>query len=346
MNNVAIIGASGYAGAELVRWVAGHPALSLAAITSDAEAGRRIGQLYPALAGATDATFIPVDVDAVASVASVVFLAVPHTAAMAVTPSLLEAGLTVIDLSADFRLVDADVYSRWYGVAHSAPHLLADAVYGLPEIDRMRLVGASLVAVPGCYPTATSLAAVPALEAGWWDGRPVHVDAKSGVSGAGRGLSAGTHFIAANESLSPYKVGVHRHTPEIEQVLSKAADSPVSVVFVPHLVPMSRGLLSTVYLGLAREVSQDEAVALYRDRFAGEPFVRVLDPGAMPSTAEVRGTNRAVIGVTVDERTGTLVAACAIDNLGKGASGQAVQCANAVLGLAETTGLDGLGPVV
>lgn len=346
MNKVAIIGASGYAGAELVRWVVGHPQLSLAAITSDAEAGSRVDRLYPALAGATDAAFIPVDVDAVVSAASLVFLAVPHTAAMAVTPSLLDAGLTVIDLSADFRLADAAVYARWYGVTHGAPHLLPDAVYGIPEVDRTRLAGASLVAVPGCYPTATSLAAVPALEAGLWDGRPIHVDAKSGVSGAGRGLSAGSHFIAANENISPYKVGAHRHTPEIEQVLSAAADSPVPVVFAPHLVPMSRGLLSTVYIGMGRDVSPDEAVGLYRERFAGEPFVRVLDVGEMPSTAEVRGTNRAVVGVTVDARTGTLVAVCAIDNLGKGASGQAVQCANAVLGLAETTGLDGLGPVV
>lgn len=346
MNKVAIIGASGYAGAELVRWVVGHPRLSLAAITSDAEAGGRVDRLYPALAGATDATFIPVDVDDVAEAASIVFLAVPHTAAMAVTPSLLDAGLTVIDLSADFRLADADVYAQWYGVPHSAPHLLSEAVYGLPEVERSRLAGAALVAVPGCYPTATSLAAVPALEAGLWDGRTIHVDAKSGVSGAGRGLSAGTHFVAVNESMSPYKVGTHRHTPEIEQVLTAAADSPVSVVFAPHLVPMSRGLLSTVYIGLARDVSPDDAVGVYRERFTGEPFVRVLDAGEMPSTAEVRGTNRAVIGVTVDARTNTLVAACAIDNLGKGASGQAVQCANAVLGLAETTGLDCLGPVV
>ena len=346
MKKVAIIGASGYTGAELVRWIVGHPELSLAAVTSDAEAGRRVAEVYPALAGATEAVFIPVDVDTVAAAASLAFLAVPHTAAMAVAPALLHAGVTVIDLSADFRLTDPDMYAQWYGVPHTAAHLLTEAVYGLPEIDRTRLAGASLVAVPGCYPTATSLATVPALEAGLWDGRPIHVDAKSGVSGAGRGLAAGTHFIAANETMSPYKIGAHRHTPEIEQVLSAAAGAPVPVVFAPHLVPMSRGLLSTVYIGLARDVSADEAVGLYRERFAGEPFVRVLDPGAMPSTAEVRGTNRAVIGVTVDARTGTLVAACAIDNLGKGASGQAVQCANAVLGLPETTGLDGLGPVV
>ncbi|MDZ4169910.1 MAG: N-acetyl-gamma-glutamyl-phosphate reductase [Coriobacteriia bacterium] len=345
--DVAVIGGSGYTGAELLRWILGHPEFALSLVTSDAEAGRPVAAIHPALAASTDAVFEPVDAATIASRAKLAFLAVPHTAAMAIVPSLLDAGLTVIDLSADFRLSDASIYEHWYGVTHAAPDLLAKAVYGLPEADRSGLLGAKLVAVPGCYPTATALAALPALEtAGLWDGRPVHVDAKSGVTGAGKGLSPGSHFVAANESVLPYKVGTHRHTPEIEQTLGRAANESVPVVFAPHLVPLSRGLLSTVYLGMAREICADEAVEMYRARYAGEPFVRVLEAGSMPSTAEVRGTNRAVIGVTVDERTSTLIAACALDNLGKGAASQAIQCANAVLGLPEDTGLTSIGPVI
>ncbi len=346
MVKVAVIGGSGYTGAELVRWIAGHPSFELALVTSDAEAGRAVVDLYPALAGVTDALFVPVDAERVAAEAQVAFLAVPHTASMAMVPTLLDAGVRVIDLSADFRLTDPAVYSAWYGVSHAVPELLDDAVYGLPELDRSGLSGARLVAVPGCYPTATALAAAPALEAGLWDGRPIHVDAKSGVSGAGRSCTPGTHFVAVNEAVAPYKVAAHRHTPEIEQVLARAAGGPVSVLFAPHLVPLTRGLLSTVYVGLAQEMSLEAAVELYRERYAGEPFVRVLDAGQMPSTGAVRGTNRAVIGLAVDGRTSTLVAACAIDNLGKGASGQAIQCANAVSGIPEETGLLSVGAVV
>lgn len=347
MIDVAVIGGSGYTGAELIRWVIGHSEFSLSMVTSDAEAGKPVAAVHPALAGETDATFEPVDATVIASRAKAAFLAVPHTAAMAIVPALLDAGLTVIDLSADFRLSEASTYEQWYGVTHQAPGLLADAVYGLPEAGRRGLSTARLIAVPGCYPTATALAALPALEVGdLWNGGALHVDAKSGVSGAGKGLAPGSHFIAANESVLPYKVGTHRHTPEIEQTLSRAAEEPVSVVFAPHLVPMSRGLLSTVYIGLKRELAATNAVELYRARYADEPFIRVLEAGSMPSTAEVRGTNRAVVGVTVDPRTNTLIAACAIDNLGKGAAGQAVQCANAAFGFPETTGLTGIGAVV
>jgi N-acetyl-gamma-glutamyl-phosphate reductase len=247
--------------------------------------------------------------------------------------------LTVIDLSADYRLVDPDVYALWYGTDHTSPDLLGEAVFGLPELDRTRLAGARLVACPGCYPTATTLAALPALESGVAVGTRVVVDAKSGVSGAGRGASAATHFVTVNDSIAPYKVGgAHRHTPEIEQALTAAAGREISVIFTPHLVPMSRGLLSTVYLDVDDGFTSAEAVELYSARFHREPFVHVHDAGTMPSTAEVRGSNRAAIGVAVDERTNTLVAACAIDNLGKGAAGQAIQCLNAVLGYPETVG--------
>lgn len=346
MVDVAVVGAAGYAGIEAVRWVLAHPRLSLVTATSAADAGRPLAELYPALCGSTDLVFTEPNVDAIASVAKAAILAVPHTAALDLAPGLVAAGVTVVDLSADFRLTDPEVYEAWYGARHTATDLLARAVFGLPELDRSRLPGAALVACPGCYPTATVLAALPALESGVATGERVVVDAKSGVSGAGRSANATTHFCSADEALAPYKVASHRHTPEIEQVLGVAAGHEVGVVFTPHLVPMSRGLLSTVYLEVEAGFTTADAVELYRGRYHAEPFVHVHAEGSMPSTAEVRGTNRASIGVAVDPRTGTLIAACAIDNLGKGAAGQGIQCLNAVLGFPETEGLTGPAPVV
>jgi len=346
MVEVAVVGAAGYAGIEAVRLVLAHPQLSLALATSAADAGKPIGSVYPALSGVTDLSFSEPDADAIGATSQVALLAVPHTAALALVPELLARGVTVVDMSADYRLKDAATYEAWYGATHSSAELLGEAVFGLPELDRSRLFGARLVACPGCYPTATTLAALPALESGRGAGNRVIVDAKSGVSGAGRSATAGTHYTTVNESVQPYKVGSHRHTPEIEQALSVAAGRDMSVIFTPHLIPMSRGLLSTVYIDVAGGLTTAEAVETYRDRYRDEPFVHVHDAGTMPSTAEVRGTNRAAIGVVVDGRTNTLVAACAIDNLGKGAAGQAVQCLNAVLGYPETEGLDRPGPVV
>ena len=347
MIDVAVVGAAGYAGIEAVRLVLGHPRLRLVLATSGADAGRPVAEVYPALAGATDLEFVEPSADAIAGAAKVALLAVPHTAAIELAVPLLKAGLTVIDLSADFRLADPAVYEQWYGVAHGAPGLLEEAVYGLPELDRSRLPGSRLVACPGCYPTATALAAVPALEAGIATNTLIVVDAKSGVSGAGRSLTASTHFAAANESVRAYKMGgQHRHTPEIEQTLSQAAGRNVSVIFTPHLVPMTRGLLSTVYLDVPAGFTTADAIAEYRSRFSGEPFVHVHDADVTPSTADVAGSNRAAIGLAVDARTCTLVATCAIDNLVKGAAGQAVQCLNAVLGYPETEGFERPAPVV
>jgi N-acetyl-gamma-glutamyl-phosphate reductase len=344
--DVAVIGAAGYAGIEAVRLVLGHPGMRLTVATSGQEAGRAVTDVYPALSGLTDVVFSDPDVGVIAEGAELALLAVPHTASLVLTPPLLERGVTVIDASADFRLKDAGVYEAWYGAVHTSPELLARAVYGLPELDRSTLPGAKLVAAPGCYPTASILAALPALELGITDSARVIVDAKSGVSGAGRTV---THFPTVNESVAPYKVASHRHTPEIEQALSAIAGREVRVVFTPHLVPMTRGLLATVYLDLdpgARGLTTEDAVAIYRERYAGEPFVSVHEAGAMPSTHEVSGTNRAHIGVAVDGRAGVLIAACAIDNLIKGTSGQAVQCANLVFGLPETEGLLSPGAVV
>lgn len=345
MIRAAVVGGAGYTGIETVRLLRAHPEFEVTVVTSAADAGRALDAVYPAMAGCGLVFEDPSSCD-IAGNADVVFLAVPHTASLAIAPALLDAGLTVIDLSADFRLKDAAVYESWYGASHTAPSLLATAVYGLPELTRDSLPGARLVACPGCYPTATALAAAPAFEAGLVDPASVIVDAKSGVSGAGRSLAAGSHYAAANESVKPYKVGSHRHTPEIAQTLSAIAGGPVAVCFAPHLVPMTRGLLSTVYMRATEGLTSGDALDAYRARYADEPFITVHAEGAMPATRDVSGSNRAHIGVALDEGSGMLVVACAIDNLVKGSGGQAIQCANLVFGLDETAGLTAYGPVV
>jgi N-acetyl-gamma-glutamyl-phosphate reductase len=345
MIRAAVVGAAGYTGIEMVRLLLGHPGFELTAVTSAADAGRAVDAVYPALAGCGLVFEDPGACD-IAGNAEVVFLAVPHTASLALTPALVDAGITVIDLSADFRLRDAAVYETWYGTPHTAAALLEHAVYGLPELTRASLPGAKLVACAGCYPTASALAAAPAIETGLVAPGTVLIDAKSGVSGAGRTPAPDTLYCTANESVLPYKVGSHRHTPEIAQTLSAIAGAPVAVCFAPHLVPMSRGLLATVYLDAVDGLTGEDAVDAYRTRYADEPFVTVHPSGRMPSTHEVSGSNRAHIGIALDEATGTLVVACAIDNLVKGSGGQALQCANVVLGLEETAGLSGFGPIV
>lgn len=346
---VGIIGAAGFAGAELVRLVLQHPEFELAVITSNADAGTSLADVYPAFAGASDLVFTTHDDPAVKS-CDLAFLAVPHTAAMAQVPALLDAGVTVVDLSADYRLADKDVYEQWYGAKHTSPELLATRSFGLPElfgedIDRAHELHAAgkpaLVACAGCYPTATSIASAPAIRAGWTQGLVI-VDAKSGVTGAGKGCNAKTHFCNADEDVQAYNVGKHRHTPEIEQILGK----PGEVVFTPHLVPQRRGILSTVYLQLTPEaasMSVEEMVDYYASFYAGRPFAQVLPAGKLPRTSSVTGTNVCQVGLAKNERTNTLVAIGAIDNLCKGAAGQAVQCANLVFGLAEDTGLARVG---
>ena len=349
MTRVGIMGAAGYAGAELMRILCAHPEFELVAVTSDADAGKRVDEVYPALLGACDLSFVshddltPDDLDAV-------FLALPHTASMARVPALLASGVSVLDLSADFRLSDKDVYERWYGVAHACPDLLPKAAYGLPELFGEALAaqratiaqgGAALVACPGCYPTATTLAAWPVVAAGLVEG-PVVADAISGVSGAGRKPSARAHFCSADENVEAYGVGTHRHTPEIEQNLAAADGTPHPVVFTPHLAPLSRGLLSTVTMRLSEPCSGDDLVALYEKTYGDSAFVHVLK-GVQPRTSSVVGTNNAHVTVVLEPRSQVAIATCAIDNLGKGAAGQAVQCANIIYGLDERRGLERVG---
>lgn len=347
--SIGVVGAAGFAGIELLRILSAHPSFEVTAATSDALAGVPIAEAYPAFQGATDARF-STHAEADLGACDAVFLAVPHTAALDTAAQLIAQGVTVIDLSADFRLADAEVYERWYGVEHTQRELLAGRAFGLPELFGAELAAAAkahaageavLVGCAGCYPTATSLAAAPALRLGYGDAHgTVVVDAISGVTGAGKKCSERTHFCFANENLEAYGVGTHRHTPEIEQILGIAGEG--RLVFTPHLAPLNRGLLSTVNIPLSREgalPSTAELVAAYRDFYAGSPLVTVLEEGVLPRTASVAGTCRAHIGVTVNERARMIVALGAIDNLGKGAAGQAVQCANIVFGLPEDEGL-------
>jgi len=343
--SASIIGAAGYAGAELMRLLLGHPSFDLVSVTSGQDEGRRVRDLYPAFAGC-DLVYTAHDAAAVADVAEVAFLAVPHTAAMAMAPALLDAGLTVIDCSADFRLRDPQVFAAWYATTHTAPGLLDGAVYGLPELWRDAIPGAKLVAVPGCYPTATLLASAPAIRGGAVISSRVIVDAISGVSGAGRSLSAPAHFVNATESVSAYKVTSHRHTPEMAQGMADLGLPHPAVVFTPHLAPLDRGLLATVYFEADPDLLAGDAQALYDDAYAGEPFITVCEPGVQPATRHVRGSNRAHLAVALDELSHTLVVTCAIDNLVKGTAGQAVQCANLALGLDEQAGLTAPVPVI
>lgn len=346
-NKAAIVGAAGFAGVELTRLLLQHPDFDLVAVTSDAHAGERVASVYPSFAGITDLAFLAT-AEAPLSAMDVVFLAVPHTGALEHAPALVDAGVAVIDLSADFRLRDPQVYEAYYHVAHTAPELLAEAAFGQPElfpeglarVADQHVAGAGvLVACAGCYPTATALAAAPAFRAGWdAPGGIVVADAVSGVTGAGKKATERTHFCFANESVEAYGLVSHRHTPEIEQMLGIGG----RLSFTPHLAPLNRGLLSTVTIPLAEGcpvASTEDVVRRYRAFYDGCAFVEVLDEGRQPRTASVAGTNRAQVGVAYNDRIGALVATCAIDNLCKGAAGQAVQCANIVFGLDESAGL-------
>lgn len=339
---VAIMGGSGYTGVELMRLIAGHPELELVAVSSAQFKGQPVDTVFGALEGAVDLSFVDHDAKALAKEADLVFLAVPHKAAMAAAPALLEAGAKVVDLSADFRIHDVAVYEKWYAL-HTAPQLLAEAVYGLPEFYRDEVKPARLVANPGCYVTSVLVPLVPLLKAGLVEAEGLIADSASGVSGAGRSAKLGLIHGEVHENFKAYAVDGHRHTPEMEQELSLAANAEVRLTFTPHLLPMDRGILSTVYARPKAGADADAVRACWQAAYGDEPFVRVLPGGRLPATKEVRGTNRVQLGVAVDPRSGLIKLFSALDNLTKGASGQAMQNANLMLGLDETAGLRELG---
>lgn len=339
MIRVGIIGASGYTGAELVRLLVNHPGVELTLATSRQYAGKPLAAVFPHLAGRTELVCENLSGLEAAGRADLFFTAVPHQTAMNVVPELLAAGAKVVDLSADFRLHDQGVYEEWYQ-AHSAPELLAEAAYGLPELHRSAIAKARLVANPGCYPTSVLLALAPLLKAGCLDPDSLIIDAKSGTSGAGRAAQTGTLYCEVTDGFRAYNVGAHRHTPEIEQELGKLCDREMTVSFTPHLVPMSRGMLSTIYAGLRGNYEQIEVERMVADFYRDEPFVRLLTAGQLPATQYVRGSNYCDLALRVDRRTGRLVMLSAIDNLVKGAAGQAVQNMNLLCGLPEGQGLE------
>jgi len=341
MLRVGILGATGYAGAELVRILSGHPEVTLTFLTSTQYAGKRFNKVYPAMTGRVEITLEAFDPVAAAERADVVFTALPHKLPMEVIPGLLERGLKVIDLSADFRFNDPLAYERHYQ-AHTAPELLKKTVYGLSEVFTDAIAGASLVGNPGCYPTCSLLPLIPLVRDGLVDPQSIIIDAKSGVSGAGRSPSLKTLFSEVAESFKPYNVGFHRHTPEIEAVLSRVLLSPVHVVFVPHLVPMSRGMLSTTYAALKPDVGSEALGASLLRQYEKKPFIRILEEGEIPDTLHVRATNFCDIGFVVDQDSRRVILMSAIDNLVKGAAGQAVQNMNLMHGIVETTGLTGI----
>ena len=339
---VAVVGASGYTGAELVRLLARHPAARITALTADRKAGQDLGGVFPHLGPVAHDLGLPaltpveaVDWDGV----DMVFCGLPHGTTQQVIAAL-PRHLKVVDLSADFRLADVASYAEWYGQPHQAPELQREAVYGLTELKRPAIAAARLVANPGCYPTSAQLPLIPLLEAGIIQADGIVIDAKSGVSGAGRAAKEGSLYSEVAEGVHAYGVANHRHTPEIEQGLSEAAGRPVAVTFTPHLMPMNRGILSTIYVGLAAGASAADAHAALAARYGAEPFVRVLPLGATPATRHVRASNLCLIGVVADRVPGRAILVAVIDNLVKGAAGQAAQNMNVMCGLAETAGLE------
>ncbi|MEW6540839.1 MAG: N-acetyl-gamma-glutamyl-phosphate reductase [Bacillota bacterium] len=340
MIKVGIVGSTGYTGAELVRLLTRHLHVELAGLTSRSYVGEHYWRVYPHLKNYTDLQCEELDLPRLVDRADVLFTALPHGHSMDVAREVLSQGKKLVDLGADFRFRDQAVYESWYRVPHTAAELLPHAVYGLPEVNREAVRGAALTANPGCYPTASILGLAPLLAGGLIDPGGMVIDAKSGVSGAGRGFSLKTHFAETNENFQAYNVGMHRHTPEIEEQLGRLAGRELTVTFTPHLVPMVRGILATIYTRPAAALpDRDELYELYADYYREEPFVRVLLPGVLPQTKAVAGTNHCDLAVVPDPRTGRVIVLAAIDNLVKGASGQAVQNMNLMFGLDETTGL-------
>lgn len=336
---VAIVGASGYAGGEILRLLITHPRVKIVAATSERSAGKTVSASFPNLSGFADIIYETLDPKGIAKRADFVFLTLPHKTSAPVAAVINKEGKMLVDLSADLRLKDAGVYRKWYGEDHNHPELLKSSVYGLPEINGDKIKKADVVSNPGCYPTGAILGLAPLIEEEIINLKGIVIDSKSGITGAGRSLDLGYLFSEVNEGVKAYKVGVHRHTPEMEQELSLLAEEKITVSFTPHLIPMDRGILTTIYTNIKKDMSEQGLLSLYKRYYSGKRFVRILEQGRFPCTKDAKGTNFCDIGLKLDQRVGRIVVITAIDNLGKGAAGQAIQNMNIMMGLDEEEGL-------
>jgi N-acetyl-gamma-glutamyl-phosphate reductase len=335
----AIIGSTGYGGVELIRLLLTHPQVEITSVISSSSAGTPIADGFPHLNQILTDKLDGIDIELMKQKADVVFLAAPHGVAADLAPKILDAGLKVIDISGDFRLKSGEVYEQWYKHKPADAAYVEKAVYGLSEVFGDEVAGSAFISNPGCFPTATLLGLVPLVQQGWAELSSIIIDAKTGVSGAGRGLSLSSHYSEINENLLAYKVNKHQHTPEIEQALSRLSGEEVVVTFTTHLVPMTRGILSTIYVNLKEKHTEDEIIELYQKYYEGRRFVRIRPKGKLPATKEVWGSNYCDIGVSLDARTGRLTIISVIDNVVKGAAGQAIQNLNLSMGWDEATGL-------
>ena len=338
MKKIAVIGASGYTGGEILRLLSHHPGMTVSVITSREHRGKGLAEVFAHLTGYYDLVFEAPDYPSIRNRVDAAFTALPHQAAMEPVAELFRAGIPVVDLSADFRFTSHETYRASYA-AHTQPDLLAESVYGLPEVYRESIRSKRIVGNPGCYPTGAILGLYPLLKEGAIDTGRIIIDSKSGVSGAGRGGSLSTLYTEISEGLHAYKVGSHRHGPEIEEKLSEAAGEPIGVTFTPHLIPINRGILTTIYTETRKRYTTDDVLEIFSNYYGKEPFVRLLGEGVFPDTAWVRGSNFVDIGIFSSPNAGRLIIITAIDNLVKGAAGQAIQNMNLLLGLDETAGL-------
>ncbi len=340
MIRVGIVGGTGYTGQELVRILYSHPKVRIEGILTRTYAGEQFANIYPNLLNFTDILCEDFEDRSILDRSDVIITALPHGLSAPFVMEAYQRGKKVVDLGADFRFADVDIYEKWYEVEHPCAPLLDEAVYALPEINRERIRGTRIAGNPGCYPTCSILTIAPLLKEDIIDESSVIIDAKSGVSGAGRSLKLGSHFCECNENIKAYSIASHRHMPEIEEQLTQIAGKKVNVTFTPHLIPMNRGILVTVYAAVKKKISREELYEIYREFYRGEYFIRIMEKGQMPETKQVRNSNFCDIGVAVDEHTGRVIVCGVIDNLVKGASGQAVQNMNIICGLPETMGLD------
>jgi N-acetyl-gamma-glutamyl-phosphate reductase len=340
MIKIAICGGSGYTGAELLRILSGHPEVEITAVTSEKSAGKKVTELFPHLHKYSSLIYEPLNKENILKKADLFFMALPHGASQEAVDYFFKKGKKIIDLSADYRLSDPAVYEEWYKAPHNYADTLKNAVYGLPELHRENIKQSNLIANPGCYPTSAILGLYPAIKEGIIDIESIIIDSKSGTSGAGRKAEVGFSYCEVNEGFKAYGIAVHRHTPEIEQELSEIAGKKITLNFTPHLVPMDRGIISTMYGKMLRKAETAEILSIYKKYYDAEPFVNVLDEGVYPNAKNVRGSNFVEIGLKVNKRTNTLIIVSAIDNLVKGASGQAVQNMNITMGIEEKTALE------